>query len=156
MGTTTFSGPVKAGTIKDTTGTTVGTDVNNVGFVLMAQSAVIDIVGATATSTVGVIPANSKITEVQLNIVEASNNSAAATVSVGFSGATTALLNGTNAKAAALTYSTGMATASINIGTGDRTVIATFNPTGVVDGDEGIADVTVKYLQNANLNVTDS
>ena len=40
MGTTTFSGPVKAGTIKDTTGTTVGTDVNNVGFVLMAQSAV--------------------------------------------------------------------------------------------------------------------
>ena len=156
MGTTTFSGPVKAGTIKDTTGTTVGTDVNNVGFVLMAQSAVIDIVGATATSTVGVIPANSKITEVQLNIVEASNNSAAATVSVGFSGATTALLNGTNAKAVALTQSTGMATASINIGTGDRTVIATFNPTGVVDGDEGIADVTVKYLQNANLNVTDS
>ena len=156
MGTTTFSGPVKAGTIKDTTGTTVGTDVNNVGFVLMAQSAVIDIVGATAETTVGVIPANSKITEVQLNIVEASNNSAAATVSVGFSGATTALLNGTNAKAAALTYSTGMATASINIGTGDRTVIATFNPTGVVDGDEGIADVTVKYLQNANLNVTDS
>ncbi len=54
MGTTTFSGPVKAGTIKDTTGTTVGTDVNNVGFVLMAQSAVIDIVGATDTSTVGV------------------------------------------------------------------------------------------------------
>ena len=156
MGTTTFSGPVKAGTIKDTTGTTIGTDVNNVGFVLMAQSAVIDIVGATAETTVGVIPANSKITEVQLNIVEASNNSAAATVSVGFSGATTALLNGTNAKAAALTYSTGMATASINIGTGDRTVIATFNPTGIVDGDEGIADVTVKYLQNANLNVTDS
>mgnify|MGYP003113183700 CR=1 FL=1 len=156
MGTTTFSGPVKAGTIKDTTGTTVGTDVNNVGFVLMAQSAVVDIVGATAETTVGVIPANSKITEVQLNIVEASNNSAAATVSVGFSGATTALLNGTNAKAVALTQSTGMATASINIGTGDRTVIATFNPTGIVDGDEGIADVTVKYLQNANLNVTDS
>ena len=156
MGTTTFSGPVKAGTIKDTTGTTVGTDVNNVGFVLMAQSAVIDIVGATAETTVGVIPANSKITEVQLNIVEASNNSAAATVSVGFSGATTALLNGTNAKAVALTQSTGMATASINIGTGDRTVIATFNPTGIVDGDEGIADVTVKYLQNANLDVTDS
>ena len=156
MGTTTFSGPVKAGTIKDTTGTTVGTDVNNVGFVLMAQSAVIDIVGATAETTVGVIPANSKITEVQLNIVEASNNSAAATVSVGFSGATTALLDSTNAKAAALTQSTGMATASINIGTGDRTVIATFNPTGIVDGDEGIADVTVKYLQNANLNVTDS
>ena len=129
MASTTFSGPVKSGTIKETTGTTVGTDVNNVGFVLMAQSAVIDITGTTATTTVGVIPANSKITEVmlnitdtyngsatQINIVEASDSPSAATVSVGFSGATTALLNGTNAKAVALTYSTGMATASINIG----------------------------------------
>jgi hypothetical protein len=47
MANTTFSGPVKAGTIKDTTGSTVGTDVANVGFALMAQSAVIDIAGAT-------------------------------------------------------------------------------------------------------------
>jgi hypothetical protein len=38
MGTTTFSGPIKAGTIKDTTGTTVGSNKANVGFVLMAQS----------------------------------------------------------------------------------------------------------------------
>jgi hypothetical protein len=42
MANTTFSGPVKAGTIKDTTGSTVGTDVANVGFALMAQSAVIE------------------------------------------------------------------------------------------------------------------
>ena len=48
MGQTTFSGPIKAGTIKDTTGTTVGTDVTNVGSVLMAQSVVIDIIGASA------------------------------------------------------------------------------------------------------------
>ena len=39
MATTTFSGPIKAGTIKDTTGTTVGTDKANVGFVKMAQTA---------------------------------------------------------------------------------------------------------------------
>ena len=42
-----FSGPIKAGTIKDTTGTTVG-DVANVGSVVMAQSAVLDIIGADA------------------------------------------------------------------------------------------------------------
>jgi hypothetical protein len=42
MGTTTFSGPLKAGTIKDTTGTTVGTNVANVGYGVMAQSAVLD------------------------------------------------------------------------------------------------------------------
>jgi hypothetical protein len=51
MGTTTFSGPVKAGTIKDTTGSTVGTNVANVGFALMAQSAVIDIAGVTWMQT---------------------------------------------------------------------------------------------------------
>jgi hypothetical protein len=41
MATTTFSGPIKAGTIRNTTGTTVGTDVANSGFVTMAQAAVI-------------------------------------------------------------------------------------------------------------------
>ena len=48
MGQTTFSGPIKAGTIKDTTGTTVGTDVANVGSVVMAQTFVLDIIGASA------------------------------------------------------------------------------------------------------------
>ena len=38
MATTTFSGPVKAGTISNTTGTTVGTNVKNTGQVLMSQS----------------------------------------------------------------------------------------------------------------------
>ena len=41
MATTTFSGPIKAGTIANTTGTTVGTDMANVGFVVMSQSAAI-------------------------------------------------------------------------------------------------------------------
>ena len=38
MGTTTFSGPIKAGTIKNTTGTTLGSDVANVGQVVMSQT----------------------------------------------------------------------------------------------------------------------
>ena len=37
MGTTTFSGPIKAGTIKETTGTTLGSDVKNTGQVVMSQ-----------------------------------------------------------------------------------------------------------------------
>ncbi len=38
MGTTSFSGPIKAGTIATTTGTTVGTDLKSVGQVGVAQS----------------------------------------------------------------------------------------------------------------------
>jgi len=45
MATSTFSGPIKAGDIFYTTGTTVGTNVANVGYVTMAQSSAVDIIG---------------------------------------------------------------------------------------------------------------
>ena len=38
MASTTFSGPIKAGTISNTTGTTLGDNVANVGQVVMTQS----------------------------------------------------------------------------------------------------------------------
>ena len=38
MATTTFSGPIKAGTISNTTGTTLGSNVKNTGQVVMAQT----------------------------------------------------------------------------------------------------------------------
>ena len=45
MATTTFSGPIKAGTISNTTGTTVGKDMKNTGQVVMAQTHAIDLSG---------------------------------------------------------------------------------------------------------------
>ena len=48
MASTTFSGPIKAGTIANTTGTTLGDDVKNTGQVVMCQSVAVD---QTATST---------------------------------------------------------------------------------------------------------
>ena len=124
MGTTTFSGPIKAGTIRDTTGSSVGTNVANTGFVLMAQSSVVDIAGVSATTSVGVVPANSKITEVVLNVVQASDSSAAATLSVGFSTGDATLLDSTSVKAVGVTTSSAMGTASINIGTADLEIFA--------------------------------
>ena len=80
MATTTFSGPIKAGTIRE------GASAN-VGFVVMAQSAVIDIVGASSLNQeVAVIPANSQIVDVILNVTTESNDGTAATVAVGTSG----------------------------------------------------------------------
>ena len=38
MASTTFSGPIKAGTISNTTGTTIGTNIANVGQVVMSQT----------------------------------------------------------------------------------------------------------------------
>ena len=86
MAQTTFSGPVKAGNIFNTTGTTVGTNVANVGFVVMGQSAVIDIIGATSNNqVVATIPAGSQIVDVILNVTTVNNDTGTATVVVGTS-----------------------------------------------------------------------
>ena len=57
MGTTTFSGPIKAGTINETTGTTLGSNVRNTGHVTMVQGKDVNITGATANTNIAVIPA---------------------------------------------------------------------------------------------------
>jgi len=71
MGTTTFSGPIKAGTIKNTTGTTLGTDVKNTGQVVMAQTfstgTSLASGASAANATTVVIPANSQIIDIVLD-----------------------------------------------------------------------------------------
>jgi predicted membrane-bound dolichyl-phosphate-mannose-protein mannosyltransferase len=150
MGTTTFSGPVKAGTIKDTTGTTLGSDVKNVGFVVMAQSAIADIIGAShLNQVIATIPANSQITDVVLNVTTVNNDSGAATVSVGTIADANAFIDAANVKALGTTYGT-LDTEATDIGTTDIQVVADF--TGASgDATTGAATVTVKYLQNNSI-----
>ena len=73
MSQTTFSGPILAGTIKSTTGTTVGTNVKNTGQVVMAQSFTtgVDLDGgaSAANTTTVIIPANSQIIDIVLDVV---------------------------------------------------------------------------------------
>ena len=72
MATTTFSGPIKAGTISNTTGTTVGTNMKNTGQVVMAQTFSTGTTlasGASAANTTSVIiPANSQIIDIVLDV----------------------------------------------------------------------------------------
>ena len=70
MGITTFSGPIKAGNIFHTTGTTVGTDMKNVGFTVMAQSEAITEAAASASTSI-VIPANSQIIDIKCLAIQA-------------------------------------------------------------------------------------
>ena len=142
MGTTTFSGPVKAGTVRE------GASANT-GSVLMAQSAVIDIICATATTAVGIIPANSQIVDVILNVTTVSNDGGTATVQVGHAGDTDEYLPATNVKALATTRGT-IQTDGTDIGTSDQTVNA-FYTAANGDGTTGAATVTILYIQNNNL-----
>lgn len=151
MGTTTFSGPIKAGTIKDTTGSTVGTDVKNVGFTKMVQSASGVMTGNSTTYTIGTIPANSQIVDVKLDITEVSDATNASTVSVGTSANAVAFTVAANAQVAARTTMNIAAIANaVDIGNTDVQVIAT-TTNGDEDATTGTFTATVEYVQNNNL-----
>ena len=83
MATTTFSGPIRAGEIKNTTGTTLGSDVANVGSVVLSQAA--NITQTTGLLTDIVIPANSTIVDIKI-YVRTAWTGVATTFGIGTSG----------------------------------------------------------------------
>jgi len=149
MANTTFSGPIKAGTIKDTTGTTLGADVKNTGQVVMVQSQAIT--QADGTTNI-VIPANSQILDIELSVTVAWDG-AASTAGLGWTGDATAL----TAAAAVAGGTLGIVEAGpgadatrvgnwADVGTTDRRILVTNTNTGAGEGF-----VTVRYVQNNNL-----
>ncbi len=150
MGTTTFSGPVKAGGIQATTGTDIGVNVANVGSVVMAQSMMPNITGASQLNQrVAIVPAKSQIVDVIVNVTTIGDDSGAATISVGTAADPNAFLDAVNTKALGTTHGT-LDTEATNVGTADLEVLADF--TGATgDGTTGVASLTVMYIQNNNL-----
>ena len=93
MGKTTFTGPIRAGNILNTSGTTLGQDVKNVGSVVMAQHyPITQALTATALGTTIVLPADSHILSMQM-VVTAAWSGAATTFSVGTSATSTELVS---------------------------------------------------------------
>lgn len=162
MGTTTFTGPIKAGNVlqSDGTGNLAGVGgyngTANVGFAVMAQSQAIT--QATNGTDAGVfttdivIPADSQILSITL------------TVSTAWTGTASTLGIGTTASATALTAagavaggtkgivsaSPGTVDAAIanwtDVGTTDIQVLVTSTNTG-----SGVGVLTVTYIQSNNL-----
>ena len=143
MATTTFSGPIKAGPIRD------GASAN-VGFVEMAQTAAWS-QATTAASTGIIIPANSQITEITVYINTACNG-ASQNLSVGTSASSTELFTSlalTTGSDVIKQGSTGTITdtdAWADTGSTDKTI---FTKTSA--GSNGRGFITVKYIQNNNL-----
>ena len=152
MANTTFSGPILAGTIKNTTGTTVGTDMKNTGQVVMAQTFAIDLSGGAIAAEASnvIIPANSQIVDCIFDIITAANTTT--DISVGFvGGAATALVNahtiGTTAGRQYPTTTAGGALAWEDIGTSDQRI----NFTNSAATNAGEVRITITYQQNNNL-----
>lgn len=146
MGTTTFTGPIKAGNIPNTSGSTLGSNVKNTGWVVMAQSAAFT---QASGATDIVIPANSQIVDIKVFVTTA------------FTGVATTFGVGTTASATFLTAAgaldgaaVGPLTATpgtdatrngnwIDVGTTDRKIAVTSTNTG-----SGVGNIVVTYLQS--------
>ena len=151
MGTTTFSGPIKAGPIQQTTGSDLGTNVKNIGQVVMAQSHAQSLsAGAIAAgATTVVIPANSQIIDIVLDVITAA--SGATNISIGDTvGGAATLLNtygiGTTVGRHYPTTQAGGALAWEDIGSSDIKLTIT-NSAATSAGE---IRFTVLYQQNTN------
>jgi hypothetical protein len=150
MSIVTFTGPIKAGDVLNTTGTTAGT-IKNVGFCGMAQTNTTTLTQAgiaTALATNIVIPANSHILNIQLLVFDAFSSSG--TISVGTSATATELVAATAVSAVGLL--------SLNPGT-DKTRTQKWSNTGTSDSiiyvlasatGTGTFDIVVRYIQAEN------
>ena len=152
MATTTFSGPIKTGTIKQTTGTTVGTDMKNTGQVVMAQTTAIDLSGGaiSADATDMIIPANSQLIDIVFDVITAASETT--DISVGQVGGSAiqyvnAYTIGTTAGRHYPTTDAGGASVWEDIGTSDVRMNVS-NSAGTTSGE---VRLTVLYQQNINL-----
>jgi hypothetical protein len=151
MSTTTFTGPIKAGDVLNTTGTTAGT-VKNVGFVEMSQQVAVA-QSATAAATTICIPANSTVIAIDLFVTTAwSSATTTYTVSLGTSATATELVAATNANAIgrlALNPGTDATRtgAWVNVGTSD---VIIYVKSGAPDTIPGAGTLVVRYIQAAN------
>lgn len=149
MAQTTFSGPIRAGNIFNTTGTTVGTNVANVGQVVMAQSQ--KVTQASGTTTI-VIPANSQIVEMTLYVTTAWDG-VASTLGLG----NTVLATAYTAAGAVAGGTVGVVSitpgtdatrtlAFVDVGSTDVKIVVTSTNAGA-----GVGYLTVRYIQANNL-----
>ena len=161
MGFATHLGPWLLGTIKNTTGTTVGT-LENIGATVVSQTFKKDYTGQAAsatTDTVCVLPAGAQIVSIFIDTLVAFTGSTAANLTLG-DGTTAALywastditsqgrLANTNAATKLVNWAGATSTASpngIGIGPTDVKVVATLTPT-VAAVTAGTVQYTVMYV----------
>ena len=147
MANTTFSGPILAGGIKYTTGTTVGTNMKNTGHVLMSQTEAITQAATTSTTSI-IIPAKSQLVSADLYVSVIWSGSAA-TAGLGYVGDATAFTAAaafTGGVLGIIKITAGAVKAKVDawadVGDTDRRLLLTYGNTGTGDGW-----LTVTYIQ---------
>ena len=141
MASSTFSGPIRAGTV-------LNGSTNNIGKVVLSQTAVLDQNSTTAVSNTFYLPANAQIVDIIADVLTAFNSGTSATLTVGTAAAGSQYAGSIDAKTAGRTYPTYSAAqlaAMDNIGS-NTSVVATITPDGATSA--GQVRVTLQYVQN--------
>lgn len=140
MGSTTFSGPVKSGTVRENTGTNTGT-------VALYQTQVINFDATLVQTVTFYLPDNSLIVDIIADPLIAYNSATSATLSVGSAAAGTQYASGVDGKATARvrpTFTVAQLNAMDGIGA-NTSVFATV--TSVGQPTAGSTRVTLIYVQ---------
>jgi hypothetical protein len=141
MATTTFSGPIKSGTVREGASANLGT-------VVCAQSAAITELAASTASSI-IIPANSQIINIYV-LVQTAWDGGTNTLDVGTSADPDLYVDGLAVTALGNHRVTAAATGTEanwkDIGTSDVTIYY-----DSVAGGNGVGVLTVEYIQNRNL-----
>lgn len=143
MGFSTWLGPIRTGTVKDTTGTTAGS-VANCGLVTLSQTTQIGY--AAGTTTVGWVPAGSQILSINVDVTTAyTTSSGNVALTIGNGSTANQFWTTTNLGSAGRLATTNAALTNwYNIGTSDVPVVITL--TGA-NGTAGAANVSIVYVQ---------
>lgn len=147
MGWSSLSGPLRSGTVKDTTGTTVGS-ISNMGCAVLSQTAALGL----TTSTPFVLPAGAQILEFLIDVT--TTFTSGATLAVGDGTTANAFVTAITTPAAgrqAPTLTAAQLAAMYNIGTSDIKVTVTMAGTTAV---AGAGYITVVYVQHASNGAT--
>ena len=150
MATTTFSGPIKSGTIKATTGTAIG-ELKNTGTVATQQVSVKISHDDNASGSTGiVVPANSMIFAIEFFTKEVFTGSNTTELDVGTSADSDFFVDGAAVSATATGGITSPAAADrwINIGTSDVEIYASMVANSASAGE---LYIVVTYIQDANI-----
>lgn len=151
MGTTTFSGPVRSGTLK--TGETNGP---NLGFALLEQETALTQNSTTAVSSTLYVPVGSKIVDIIVDVLTAFNSASSAVLTVGTSAGGTQYAGSVDAKTAGRvrpTFTAAQLAAMSNVSVlgvpapTPAPVVVTITPTGATSA--GYVRVTLVYAQLA-------
>ena len=143
MAFSTFTGPVRSGTVRNTTGTTLGT-IDNTGVVVLSQTANLGL----TTSAPFVLPAGSQILNIFIDVT--TTFTTGATLAVGNSTTAAAYVTAITTPPAgrqALTSTSAQLTAFSNVGTTDMQVLVTMAGTTAT---AGAGFITIVYVQKTS------